>query len=378
MGVQISPWAQMNNPILFSLKNLKDFFHKYESALSSTTLVAGFLIDYFTLNRVDYLFDNILIIVYLLIAGGSIFLINLYETGRFHNRFTHAAYEFLPFVLQFVFGGLFSAFTVFYGKSSSFVATGFFVLTLFVLMVGNEFLKKRYSKLVFQLGIYFLALFSFFIYFLPVVLRQMGAIIFLWSGIVSLVFISAFISIIARVAHFQYKESYQTLFLVIFGIWASMSLLYFLNIIPPIPLSLKAGEIYHSVGKLAGGGYVATGEKEEKWYQKWSFKKEIHLRAGESVYVWSSVFAPAGLKINIIHAWQYFNEEEGEWIDSSLISFPVLGGRDGGYRGFSKKENVFPGKWRVDVKTEWGQIIGRIRFDIKTGDFAPELQIRKI
>ncbi|MDP9249281.1 MAG: DUF2914 domain-containing protein [bacterium] len=362
----------------FSFKNLKDFFHKHESALSSGTLITGFLIDYFTLRRVDYLFDNILIVFYLLLAGASIFLINLYETGKFRNKFTVVLYEFLPLILQFTFGGLFSAFTIFYGKSASFVATGFFVLSLFAIMIGNEFFKKRYSKLVFQVGIYFLALFSFFIYFLPVILRQMGVVIFLWSGTASLIFISIFIFFIARVAHFQYKDNYRTLFLAIFGVWAAMNLLYFFNVIPPIPLSLKTGAVYHSVQKLPGGGYLVVGEAETEWYKKWSFKKEIHLRAGEGVYVWSSVFAPAGLNINITHAWQYFDEEKGEWVDSSRISFPVLGGRDGGYRGFSKKENIFPGAWRVDVKTERGQIIGRVRFDIKIGDFAPELQIKQI
>ena len=33
---------------------------------------------------------------------------------------------------------------------------------------------------------------------------------------------------------------------------------------------------------------------------------------------------------------------------------------------FIGKENLFEGNWRVDVKTERNQIIGRVRFNIKT------------
>jgi hypothetical protein len=221
-------------------------------------------------------------------------------------------------------------------------------------------------------------LFAFFIYFLPVIFRQMGAVMFVWSGTASLLVIGGFIFLIARVAHFQYKENYRTLFFVIFGIWAAMNFLYFFNIIPPIPLSLKTGAVYHSVEKLPGGGYLVAGETGEKWYEKWTFTKDIHLYPGEGVYVWSSVFAPAGLNINIVHQWQYFDEGKKEWIDSSRIPFPLTGGRDEGYRGFSKKENIFPGLWRVDIQTERGQIVGRVRFDIKIGNYLPQMERKRL
>ena len=154
--------------------------------------------------------------------------------------------------------------------------------------------------------------------------------------------------------------------------------LYFANIIPPIPLSLKAGSAYHWVEKIPGGGYVVTGETETAWYEKWRINKKIHLRPGESVFVFSSIFAPADLNIKIVHDWQYFDGKENEWISISKISFPIQGGREGGYRGFSKKESVFPGEWRVDVKTDRGQVIGRVRFEIEIGNFSPSLETKSI
>lgn len=361
-----------------SFRKLKEFFDKHESRLSSLTLIFGFIFDSVTLQRADYLFDNILIIVYLLVAGASIFIINLYEIGKFRNKFSDTIHEFLPFTLQFAFGGLFSAFTIFYSKSASFLSSGIFVLLLFMLMVGNEFFKKRYEKFVFQIGIYFVAIFSFTIYFLPVIIKKMGALVFLGSGAVSLVLISIFIFWISAQAPQRYQESRKFIYLTIASLWAFINFLYFANIIPPIPLSLKAGSVYHLVEKIPIGGYLVTGEAETAWYEKWRINKKIHLRPGAGVYVFSSIFAPTDLNIKVIHDWQYFDSKENEWISISKISFPIQGGRDNGYRGFSKKEGIFPGKWRVDVKTNRGQVIGRVRFKIEIENFSPSLEVKSI
>jgi hypothetical protein len=362
----------------FSLKNLKEFFHTHESLFTSLTLVGGFIFDYLTLQRVDYLFDNVLIIGYLLVSGASILIKNIYETGKFHNKFTNSVYEFLPFTLQFAFGGLFSAFTIFYSKSASFLSTGIFVLILFILMIGNEFFKKRYQKLVFQIGIYFVAIFSFSIYFLPVLIKKMGVIVFLGSGLLSLALIGIFIFLISRFAPTRYIESRKFIYLTVFGLWALLNILYFTNIIPPIPLSLKTGEVYHLIEKQTGGGYLVTGEAKSKWYENLTLPRKIYLTPGKGAYVFSSVFAPTDLNIRIVHDWQYYDEQDKKWISANRIAFPIRGGRNEGYRGFSKKESIFPGKWRVDIETERGQVIGRVRFDIEIGNFTPELQTRKI
>lgn len=356
---------------------VREFYEKYERHISSLALVGGFIFDYFTLNRVDFLFDNFLIIFYLVFAGASIIVINLFETDRSKNKFIENIYEFLPLFLQFLFGGLFSAFVVFYSKSASLFTSGPFVLVLITLLVGNEFLKKKYSRLIFQVGIYFLALFSFTIYFLPVLTTQMGALIFLLSGAISLVIISFFIYVIASLAPDKYKESGKYLLSTVSVLYISINILYFTNIIPPIPLSLKLGEAFHYVERQTSGDYLAIGEKN-MWYEKFSLSQTIHLKPQDSVYVFSSVFAPTDLDIKIIHDWQYFDKSKGKWVSLSTISFSILGGRNEGYRGFSKKDTVSSGKWRVDIKTERGQVIGRVRFEIEMGLEGPGLETKTI
>ena len=43
----------------------------------------------------------------------------------------------------------------------------------------------------------------------------------------------------------------------------------------------------------------------------------------------------------------------------------AIGGRDGGYRGYSIKNDVTAGKWRVNVKTGDGKLIGRVGFTVE-------------
>ncbi len=356
-----------------SFKNFKEFFNKYESHLSSFFLVAGFIFDYLTLNRVDFIWDNIFIILYLVIAGAGIVIINLYEEGKLRNGFVENIYEFVPFLIQFSFGGLFSAFVVFYSKSASFLSSGAFVLILAILLVGNEFFKDRYQKLVFQVAIYFVSLFSFSIFFLPVLVKEMGALVFLGSGAISLILIGLFIWTLSRLSPLRYKEGRSFLILTILGLFVFINILYFTNIIPPIPLSLKSGDVYHFVEKKDNGNYLAMGEGQIRWYEKFK-RKIIHLGPLEPAYVFSSVFAPTDLNTKIIHDWQYLDSATGKWISASKIDFNIVGGRNNGYRGFSKKENLFPGKWRVDIKTERGQVIGRVRFNIERGALSSGLK----
>jgi hypothetical protein len=205
----------------------------------------------------------------------------------------------------------------------------------------------------------------------------MGALIFILSGILSLLFISAFIFIVYYLTPERYVENHKMVVFFVLGVYALINILYFKNIIPPIPLSLKEGDVYHLVEKTPEGNY-RTFSEADSWKEKFGLSQELHLHAVEAAYVFSSIFAPTDLDITITHDWQYYDNEENEWLSSSKINFPIKGGRGDGYRGFSKKENIFPGQWRVDIKTERGQVIGRVRFDIKIGAPAENLILKVI
>ena len=343
---------------------IKEFFEKYEKHISSLVLVGGFALDNFTLRRIDLWWDDALLITYLVIAGVSLVCVNLYDGGRIRNKFFENAHPWFMFAMQFVLGGLFSASFIFYSRSATFAASWPFLLLIFVYLLGNEFLKKHYARLGAQLLAYFMALFSFMIFFVPVVLHQMGDKIFLLSGALSVLVIAIFVHFLLLTVPDHIKESRKIVFRGVFGIFCVINILYFTNIIPPVPLSLKEAGVYRSVIKNPDGTYALDGEKKDFW-NFFHSEQVLKIGAGEPVYLFSSVFAPTQLNTRIVHLWQYYDESKKEWVNKSRIPLSIFGGRDGGYHTYSIKGNIIPGLWRVDIETERGQIIGREEFKIE-------------
>ncbi|MFT6883197.1 MAG: hypothetical protein ACJAVY_002000, partial [Marinoscillum sp.] len=56
------------------------------------------------------------------------------------------------------------------------------------------------------------------------------------------------------------------------------------------------------------------------------------------------------------------------WEIIDNIGYDINGGRDGGYRGYTFKNNVKPGFWKVEVITEEELVIGVIDFEIIISD----------
>jgi hypothetical protein len=145
-----------------------------------------------------------------------------------------------------------------------------------------------------------------------------------------------------------------------------MNVLYFANVIPPIPLSLKSAGVYHGITKISGGNYQAQAEPRV-WQDYFNRFPVFHRQAGETIYVFSAIFSPVNFATQITHQWQYYDEAKREWVDSSRIDLPITGGRADGFRTYSVKSNFTPasGRWRVRVMTIQGQVVGNINFTIE-------------
>jgi hypothetical protein len=143
-------------------------------------------------------------------------------------------------------------------------------------------------------------------------------------------------------------------------------------LIPPIPLSLKDAGVYHSIQKNVNGNYTVTYENSG-WQNYFKLYPDFQETASSSIYVYSAIFSPQDLNLNIVHQWQYHDTNENKWITDSVINLTVIGGRNGGFRTYSMRSNLAPGRWRVNIKTEQGQIIGSLRFNILSVDKEPLL-----
>ncbi len=336
---------------------------KYERHMSAGALAGGFVVDTLTFQRIDFLFGHAMLFAYLGIAALSIIFMNARAAGRLNFPVALKTAPFFPVFAQYAFGGLFSAFAIFYTKSASLAASWPFLLFIFALLLGNEIFRARYQRFGFQVTLFFIVLFSFLIFYLPVIVGNMSVAIFLLSGVISLVISALFVYMLLRIAPLEVARGRKV---ATFGIVASFTLInfmYFVNIIPPIPLALQDAGVYREILRRADGSYELVGEKKEL-LDMFRPTQKVSLISGEPLYFYSAVFAPTKLETTIVHRWQYFDDTSGEWVTASDIAFPISGGRGEGYRGYSMKTALFPGLWRVRVMTERGAVIGQFRFEI--------------
>ncbi len=354
----------MRQSVATLLKRAQIFYEHHERAIAVSAMVVGFIVDNLTLRRIDFLVENLVLISYLVIAGVSIFYINLHQSRGYESGVLKWLRFLSPIAIQFAFGGLFSAFFVFYWRSASFGTSALFLVFLFLMMVGNEIFAKHFVKLTFQISVFFVALLSFFIFYVPVVVGKMSFWVFMLSAIVSIVTISIFIYFISKANPRGVKDDKHILGRSIISILSVIIACYILNIIPPIPLAMKEGVVAYDVSRAGDGDYNIVVEDRGWLYSPFS-KTKIYIAENRPVYVFSSVFAPTRLDTKIVHEWQV--KEGGKWKTITRTTFVIVGGSDRGYRGYSLKQNVYEGKWRVNIETERGQIIGRVPFNIISG-----------
>ncbi|MEI6479068.1 MAG: DUF2914 domain-containing protein, partial [bacterium] len=218
---------------------------------------------------------------------------------------------------------------------------------------------------------YFISVFSFSIYFLPVVMHHMSDRIFIYSGFLSLVLIFFFVLLLVIISPKRVKQWGKRMVVGVLTIYLLINVFYFTDTIPPVPLVMKDGGVYHDFSVTDSGDYEVYSENSG-----WNFFQTYpvyHRLGSEPVYVVTSVYAPSKLDTNIIHDWQYYDETTKDWKSASRIVVPIYGGREGGYRFYSFKQNLTPGNWRVNIETAQGQIVSRIKFEVVDATSTPEL-----
>lgn len=354
------------------LNPVTSFYGRFERPISSLSLVLGFVFDIVTLKRVDTLFENIWILGHLVIVGIFIILIHTKASEQGDEKNPSKTHFWYVNILQFFFGGILSTYLVFYFRSADIFVTWPFIFLLAIAFIANESFKKHYIRLSFQISLFFLSIYSFAIFVVPVILHKIGTWVFLTSGVISLILIGLFNLILFHFTKEKFTKGKKLIRILVFGIFLLVNFLYFTNLIPPIPLSLKDAGVYNSIQKNLDGNYTATLENSG-WGKYFKLYPDFKKTAGSPIYAFSAIFSPKGLNLTILHEWQHYNEVKNEWTTESIINLSVVGGRDGGFRTYSKRSNVAPGKWRVNVKTEQGQLIGRLRFNIVLVDTEPTL-----
>lgn len=365
------------------MKRPLELWNRYEQHIRVLGLASGFIFDLIIADRPDSPTNNLYLLSYLLIAGTLIIILNLRTVRRAE---THPGYQplVLLFILQFCFGGLAGNLLVLYGRSGTFAGSTLFFLILLGMLVGNEFLRSRYAQLRFNIVVYYTLLLTYMIIAVPTfIFHAVGTWVFLATGLMSLAIIGIFLVLVYWLVlrgRQREQQLYEVSFLVCF-VFALFASLYFLRIIPPVPLSLKDIGVYHSLEKLPApvDGYLYAATYEPPlWFVFWRSTSATYTVATPSpATCYSSVFAPTDLNAPIFHRWEKYDEEKKVWRQMFRTSFAISGGREGGFRGYTNSV-VGPGRWRCNVETANGALIGRTTFTVEQKPILPELSSKAL
>src|SRR3569623_370462 len=73
-------------------------------------------------------------------------------------------------------------------------------------------------------------------------------------------------------------------------VYALINIFYFAVVLPPLPIALSAGGVYHVVAKQCDK-YKAVAEPQA-WAVRFGAPAVMHVKPGAPFYVYSAVFAP--------------------------------------------------------------------------------------
>ncbi len=257
--------------------------------------------------------------------------------------------------VQFCFGGLFSALVVCYFKSSGSLASFLLVILLAILLVGNEFLQKKYESFGVSLAFFCLLGTMFMNFAIPHLVHRIG---FIWF------FLSTLLSF--GMCMFIWKISHRKKSILVAPALISILLVvaYIMNWVPPVPLVLKQKIACQNFDKAT---YTCDIDDPNIFQSIRLQIPSVHKVDSSEVYFLASIYAPAKLKAELEYLWYYQDPQTGKYKLTDRISsgrMTLNGGRELGFRTFTRKKNTPPGKYRVEVAYKNGAVIGSGTFEV--------------
>ena len=166
-----------------------------------------------------------------------------------------------------------------------------------------------------------------------------------------------------RLPELHPKNPRRIVFLI-FGMYVFLNTLYFTNVIPPIPLSLKEISIVQGVEKTSDRQYIITYEPASWWQIDQYLWPSINPTGSGVVACFTKIYAPTRIKTNIVHVWEVKDKNTGKWMQRFKLAYPISGEASDGYRGWTEIKTQESGRWRCRVETERGQILGESTFNV--------------
>jgi hypothetical protein len=332
--------------------------------------LGGFVFDVATLRRPDQPLDMALLTGYLVVLAGAVVLEQRVRLGARVPAALRERVSLIHLLAQFLLGGLLSATVVLYARSGGLDRTVLFVLALTALMVGVEAAEERLRAELPRTALFALVTFFHLVLFVPVVTGYAGSRWPLIAG--ALVAAAAAGAVLVAAVHadggLRRLASHLARYtgLAVAGALA-LVVMEATRILPPVPMAVTEAAVVRAVER-DGEAFTLT-YATPPWWAPWrDDDRPYQWREGDSVWCFTAVFAPDGMTTAVHHVWERWDAKAGAWAETDRIPYPMRGGRDGGWRGYTRKRRAGPGEWRVRVVADGGRELTRVRFDVVPGE----------
>jgi hypothetical protein len=345
--IEIRKEEEVMENVSMTSSRLKALFDKYYRYFPYFSLALGFATIFFWER--DFEFIRWGFIYLIAIAAMTFAAVRVLAAYRERHKFFSYAAAAVEFINQNLYQDMLFFLLPFYWNSSTFMSLNFgFVAVIFVLCIIATFddvyrrllLKNIYARYVFFVFVMFL--------FLNFSLSALFGIRNIWSLYLSIFISLALLTpVFIKVDFSEGVKRKHALYIAAIGAAAFALLSAAKPFIPPVPLMIKHG--------------TASAGIDRKAREPVGAFKEISSAKASEVYCYTSIFAPHGVHEKLWHIWK----RDGEVVQK--VQLDISGGRKEGFRTWSKKslnKSEDAGRWHVDVVTDSGQIIGRVRFKV--------------
>lgn len=358
----------------------KTFREQHHLAFEVAFFFAGFLFDVVLLHRID---SRPLLVhqgAYLVLSALLIFWDHrIVTSGREPQGLIGKVSGYRLWVMHFFLGTLLNAFMVFYFRASSGFLAFCFLVALAGIIIANELPRFRAQGPIVRVMLLSFAITSYGAYLMPVLWGELRT----WQY-----FVSVLIGAIATVALWRVflrftrdpNWTFKRAAMPGLVIQATLLMLYVVDAIPPVPLSLKRINVAYSVSPYNdehGRHYRLTQAKAPAWKFWQAHVDTLQLRDpkgdcknADAPAVAVRIFAPAKFHDRITFVWEYDDPKRG-WVElvgkGGRFSPPISGGSEEGWFTWATTRACHEGTYRVSVLAD-DREVGRKSFQVDLVD----------
>lgn len=309
----------------------------YTAHTTTIIFIIGFVFDAIMLPDIEHPITRYIGLAHICVVAFFIMFREWVISRNTASSLEQKMYSLSSFLISFSSGAALSFILVYSFRSAAILTSWPLLLLLVLCIIANELVSTHDFRFTLDIGVLLVAVLFFVIFNLPLLLNTQNDITFAISVGVSVVISLIYLFLLQFTSESASYEAPRTYALAV-GIPMFVGMLYFLNVIPAVPLSLREAGVYHSIVRTDDGDFIADQEEDTRFLKKYRMSKYHIVNTYDGIYFFSNINTPAMLTAPVSHVWEYYDNTTHSWIVSTKISFDIQGGEKRGIELFHIKK----------------------------------------